>query len=496
VWSNDGGEPHPSPGSAAAEVRAAGVRLSGAVCLLGAAACVIYLALYSVVGVVFWATLVCALWLALLGHEILFRPADLTEPIHWINATYLVLFGLHPLFLYFQGGLQTPYHGQFDITPTYSAAISIGLGSMLLVNIAYDVVARGRRGRSTPRLRGRASSSPDLAEASIRRLRSLGWLMLFLGLIGVAASVTSGPSPTRDLGNSGAGGTAYVYNMPYLLIPASLLFLVVHAHGRKRADLITGCLVSLAYSGFLVTQGARTGVLLAIAAPAVFLAVQWRVRIPRLVVLVLVALTVFTFSALRDANSPDSSFSRSLTESVQRPDLVLQDTFTGNDTEMVDALALEMQISPSQIAHGPGITVISTLGAPVPRVLWPDKPLTADVILNRVLFNRGVNEASVAYSMLGEAYFDSGILGVVVSTIVFGAVYGFLVRRRDTWSTSPLRAALFAVAVVLTPVVIRGILAYSLAIAAFVAGPLLVASFLVSSRRSHEQPEAFPSGSS
>ncbi|MGY1736599.1 hypothetical protein [Geodermatophilus sp. SYSU D00684] len=482
-------EPDPggqrSPAGSGQPVRdRAVVRLAGVVNLGLALACAGYLVVESPDEVVFCSLLVVAFWLLVLGFRTLFHPADLTEPIHWINATYLVLFALHPLSKHLEGSVTEPYHGRFDIVPTYPSAILLGLLAMVLLNVAYQlVVGSGRRQGDGAGRTGAPAPGPVV----LRRLRNAGWLLTGLGVLGLTVLVSLPANPVH--GNSGSGRTAYAYQTPYLLIPATLVFLVLYAWGRARADLVTACLITAVYATHLMTVGARTPLLLALCAPALFAAVQWRIRVPRLGVLGIVVLAVFGFSALRDANSPTSSLGQSLAHSVTHPDEMLLDTFTADDTEMVDALALEMSIVPQVIAHEPGIMVVSTLGAPVPRLVWPGKPRTVDLVLNQVLFDRGVNEASVAYSMIGEAYFDSGALGVVTVAVAFGAFYGFAVRRGRERSASPFGTALLAVATALVPVVIRGILAYSLAIAAFATVPLFVLSVLVARWRRQEQAQ-------
>ncbi|MGY1631574.1 O-antigen polymerase [Geodermatophilus sp. SYSU D01186] len=459
-------------------------RVPGVVGLLLAACCALYVVVEPVDDVVFWATLVVAFWLLLLGMRALVEPVDLSEPIHWINATYLVLFGLHPLALNALGGVRRPYHGEFDIAPTYSSAVFVGFLSMVTVNVAYAIAA-SRRHRPPVDPTSSPGRSASLATDSVRRMRTAAWLLTGLGALGMVYLLSL--SADNENGSSGAGQTAYAYQLPYVLIPASLLFLAVYWVQRKRADLATGLLVGLTYVVVLVTLGGRTPVLLAISAPALFVVMQWRIRIPRAGVLVIAVLAIVGFGALRDANSPTSSLGQSLSQSVAHPGKMLVGTFTGDDTEMVDALALEMRFVPGQIGHEPGIMVRSTLGAPVPRLIWPGKPKTADVVLNEVLFHRGVNEASVAYSMVGEEYFDSGVAGVVGYGIAFGAVYGSISRMRRTRPLSPLDTALFAIATALIPIVMRGILAYSLAIAAFLVVPLVLVRLWVTAghRRTH-----------
>ncbi|MGY1711348.1 O-antigen polymerase [Geodermatophilus sp. SYSU D00758] len=451
-------------------------RVPGVVSLLLAVGCAVYVILAPVDDVVFWSTLVVALWFTLLGWKTIAGSADLSEPIHWINATYLVLFGLHPLSLHALGGIDAPYHGTFDISPTYASAVSTGLLSMTVVNIGYAVLAR-RRGPE-PQPPGVARPGPPPAgpgipaPGSVRRMRTAAWLLVLVGACGMVYLLSLGTD--NENGSAGAGHTAYAYNLPYVLIPASLLFLAVYWCERKRADLLSGVLVALAYASILMTLGGRTPILLALSAPALFAVMQWRTRIPRAGVLLIAVLAVVGFAALRDANSPTSSLGESLSRSVTHPDEVLIQTFTGDDTEMVDALALEMRFVPGHFEHEPGIMVRSTLGAPIPRLIWPDKPKTADVVLNEVLFDRGANEASVAYSMVGEAYFDSGFLGVVAYGAALGALYGSLWHRRRTRSLSPLDTALVATATAMVPIVFRGILAYSLGIALFLFAPLVL----------------------
>jgi oligosaccharide repeat unit polymerase len=72
----------------------------------------------------------------------------------------------------------------------------------------------------------------------------------------------------------------------------------------------------------------------------------------------------------------------------------------------------------------------STLIRPIPRALWPEKPEGLSIGIEKAL---GVEGLTLAATFIGEAYIAGGILAVLVTALLFGAVAG---KWNAVWRTS------------------------------------------------------------
>jgi oligosaccharide repeat unit polymerase len=55
---------------------------------------------------------------------------------------------------------------------------------------------------------------------------------------------------------------------------------------------------------------------------------------------------------------------------------------------------------------------------PIPRVLWPGKPVGLSVTVESIV---GTDQATIATTFVGEGYMSAGMLGVILAGILFGA---------------------------------------------------------------------------
>jgi hypothetical protein len=81
--------------------------------------------------------------------------------------------------------------------------------------------------------------------------------------------------------------------------------------------------------------------------------------------------------------------------------------------------------TPKQIDYY-GLTLLKQSGmAIIPRILWPSKPITEDLVMERVYEAGVVNRASSASAkpaFIVDAYLSGGTLGIFLSLFVYGAV--------------------------------------------------------------------------
>jgi len=121
-------------------------------------------------------------------------------------------------------------------------------------------------------------------------------------------------------------------------------------------------------------------------------------------------------------------------EHLQRIDVRL------NQNYLVGAAVLYLQARPELFAHGE--TVFDALGAPIPRILWPSKPMIAGSgdLVSRFTGMNFAEGTAVGIGQVMELYVNFGSVGVFLGFIVIGATLGFIdqtaARYRDCgdWS--------------------------------------------------------------
>ena len=160
----------------------------------------------------------------------------------------------------------------------------------------------------------------------------------------------------------------------------------------------------------------------------------------------------------------------------------------GPDTEMFDGLALGMQVVPAHLDFQPLTSITSLLFHPIPRELWRDKPSTVDGQVNLLLFPElQPGAATVAHSVVGNFYYDSGMVGVALGMLAIGVgmrlLYGYYLAHADN---DQIRVA-YASVLPLVIVLFRGNLPDTLARALFTVGPLLLV-FAVTGVKTRARP--------
>ena len=421
--------------------------------------------------------------LALAGWS---KLADKTDPMVWMNIAFIAMFGMHPIAVESSGILYAPYHNLYYLEPTYAAATWLGFAATVSFN-AGVFVSRHMATRNSTVPHGFLDGLSEQDRAARAKLaQTTAWLVLLLAMLAYAAfAISAGRNPIEAiLGGARRGdvvsSTAYLYYAPQMIGPATVLFLYSALLRRKRPiGAIVLCVVQL----YLFLPGGQRLVLLLTLVPVVlayFLLTGKRVA--TLTVVAAAVPAIILLISMRDLGATDGlDLIGSLSRFFENPGAQLLEFSTGDDTEMIDALAVELQVVPSQLPHAPLSVLQTTLAAPIPSLIWPSKPQPMDSILNQYLIGTGQNNAGLAYSFVGEAYFDGGIFGVIVAFIGLGVLSNVTYSLR--WRASSPAALLVYAALVPTSIsLVRGSLAYALGRALFTVGPLVVYALVERSR--------------
>jgi hypothetical protein len=108
------------------------------------------------------------------------------------------------------------------------------------------------------------------------------------------------------------------------------------------------------------------------------------------------------------------------------PTLVHGADVTSQRSADLDLMADVVKRTPSEVPYWDGYTYRSLIGAPIPRVLWPDKPTkeVGNAFGHRYGYLRWSNlVTSINLPFLVEFYLNFGLAGVLIGMAIVGATY-------------------------------------------------------------------------
>jgi hypothetical protein len=144
-------------------------------------------------------------------------------------------------------------------------------------------------------------------------------------------------------------------------------------------------------------------------------------------------------TSLREARTNDDGVATSLSAQSVVSGFVLSRTVADVATSSNIIRAV-----PSDLPYATGTTITTWAAAPIPRSVWPDKPIiSVGPILGSVIY--GNQRAGVPPGVVAESYWNFGFGGVMVLPILVGAALRWL---NDRWApnamTSPTAAVTLA----------------------------------------------------
>ncbi len=160
------------------------------------------------------------------------------------------------------------------------------------------------------------------------------------------------------------------------------------------------------------------------------------------------------------------------------------------DTEFLDMIAATMSLEDLRGRWFLGGTIVPVLVGPIPRLLWPEKPRATEYLLELQTESRQLTKNGFTAGLVGEAYANAGYIGIVLTAVMLGALYGLLFRqalptkKRSADQARSAQSLIYLVFLVSLPQVYRDGLA-SLVWFPFVyaAPPTLLAASLLLFRR-------------
>lgn len=355
---------------------------------------------------------------------------DVFEPIYLFSVSFVVLFVVRPFFdLSAPDGLSN-FLGR-SVEDGYTEALLIGMLGCIGMYVGY-YSALGRRAHyHFPRLSetwradilffGTGLLLGTAAVLTFLMIRQLGGLSEFM-------SFASGRSQQRaDFVTSSSG---YVYTAPLWLSSVGMLLAALSKSLLSLLGMVGLSLIALSQITSLAA-GNRSWFIPAVMALIIlaYLRRSARPSIPTilwsggLAFLLLVTLP----RNFRYVTSRDVSLLSAISDTVTRPLVALGSFFKSLDTAMINLLALETALVPSETGYQYGRTYIGDLARPIPRAFWPGKPGSGDEEIMKLtvpdFYAQGVH---LYGSIFAEPYFNFGYLGVIVFAILFGIYWRIL----------------------------------------------------------------------
>lgn len=435
-------------------------------------------------------TIGCAVVLALpIVWRIRHRRFDPFEPIVLFAIAWTVMFVARPASMLLEG--QRIFWG-LDVFPTLPDALGLALLGGTAFVVGYELDGGRRLAGRLPRPR-----TLDTRVVGIGALVTAGLAFVAFTFLlpvdqgGDALRVLLG-GRSAEYGEVLARSSAYEVYGSYVIAPSALIFTALALVTRRPlAFAAAGVTLALAFVS-LLPMGARI-VLIPLLGGIFVLAYAVRQARPRAVTLAVIAAAALLGSyftlQFRDPND-DLTVRTAIGELGERPHAVLDPALHSADAEMVLALAAALTAIPEELPYRwGGATVGSVAARPVPREFWADKPLSPSQDLVQVVWPDLYPELNPAFSPLMGFYWDLWLVGVVVGMALAGLLWRSLYEWFLLHRTALGAQLVFASSLWFVVIGARNDLVDTLALAAFLVGPVLAVVAIASFR---SEPAAIP----
>jgi hypothetical protein len=422
-----------------------------------------------------WTLIVgCAVTLALpLASRVLNRSFDPFEPIVLFAVAWGAMFVARPASMLVGG--ERSFWG-VDVFATLPRALSLALLGAVAFVVGYELRPAQRLATKLPDPRP-VDSRIAAAGALVASVIALVAMAIFLPLSrGLDAVRILFGGRSHEFGELLLGSSAYVVYGSVLIGPAAVVFTGLALRDRQPL-IVAAAIACLGLTLVRVLPAGGRVVLLPVLGSIVVLVYVMRGTRPRLATLATLAaaalLVSFFILHLRDPTD-DLTLGSAVGELRDRPHAVLDPVLHDADAEMVLALSAALTVIPDEQSYRyGGATIGNLLARPVPREIWPEKPLPPSATVVATVWPQHYPALNPAFSPLLSLYWDFGFVGVAVGMALFGVLcrtlYEWFLRHRSAFAAQLVFAASLWLVVIAT----RNDPVDALVLAAFSVGPVL-----------------------
>jgi len=354
----------------------------------------------------------------------------LASPVAVAAATWLPLFALRPIELYFYPGEAiTPMIQLGYDTGDLSRTVAIAGVGCATWSIGFLAVLAS--------LRSRGATVPSIEPLDLKRRAP--WVVIGLGAMLAGALFMRQGGPSALIHSAGTlhtnqGSGFYGQLGIWMLMGTALYAFTAVLQGQGRgAKLVLLVSAPLAVA-LTLALGSRGFVAFGVLAAAV---IYLRMRSPSaravaatIAVAILLA-AALEFVAIVRTNAAATDLKTAVTRTFQTP----LPAFQTADLSVFDDFVAMQTVVPSSISRLDGSSLLQIPAALAPRALWPAKPEPLDNMVTAYLYPGQV--AGSPITMQGELFWNFGLAGVAIGSLLIGALMGWsmaLLFRREVFS--------------------------------------------------------------
>jgi hypothetical protein len=368
---------------------------------------------------------------------------DYFEPIHVLGLTYFIYFGLGAMWT-----VQDPGFVAYDIH-----IVSYIPKALLIVVLGYMALLAGYYGPWFPR-----KSWPTSEE----RLRGTLFLLVPSALGALGFGTYEIMHRLSGLGVSvGVAVSSLSQFSPFFIFAWGLSWMLLFSGQMTRSQLWCwlGFVVPAAFGIAYITVSNKTMVLTLVVTPVIALwfarrRVPWAFLTAFSLVLIFVIFPFYNTYRLTDRKSRHSQRLESTYRRVAEwnPTMYMDQSWGTFKRRMalINSVAVVARDVGVWQPYARGETIfVPALAYFIPRVLWPDKPVTREGIEFAEKFRVTSvfdKETSVAITVPGELYWNWDLPGVLLGMAVLGALLKLLYRRYGVaFGADPVRRAIYII---------------------------------------------------
>jgi hypothetical protein len=364
-----------------------------------------------------------------IASRVLERRFDPFEPIVVFALAWGVMFVVRPIAIVVRD--DTNFYG-VDIGSTLDNAVLLGLVGAVAFVVGYET-SLGRR------LAARAPAPVN----GVRVDAALAWAVVFaaagvaafalvlLPAGGVASIRTFFGGRSAELNELIAGSSTYLWYGSLVVVPAALVAAAVAFSDRRPRVLLTAAVLLLVALLRTVPTGNRVFLVVLVGGIVTFGFYRVKRRPGALVLGVGLVAALVVSGAVLTFRYPET---RDSLGSVVRgfatsPTRALRPLYEGPDAEMAPALAGALIVVPEQLPHRfGGATVGDLVIRPIPRQIWPDKPVAPGQEVTAEVWPVAVETGGFdpAFTPMLTFYWDFAVFGVVAGMAALGVLARFL----------------------------------------------------------------------
>jgi oligosaccharide repeat unit polymerase len=335
-----------------------------------------------------------------------------TIPLTWLYISFLVIFGLSPLYRSYSGNILP------NVFSNFSWINHLG-DSVILGGIAVMSANLGRLASFHNGLERDLTLKFNSKRNHLAIIVSIFLVFIFLiayfrwALSYGISSAFFGNRQIRQL-TGAISQNGYIVEAP-LIVASALSFwhfraLKLNMKGR----LLLLCILFLMIPSF--AQGDRSKIFFYTI--SILILRLWAGKpMRRFTIIVSLIFVPFLIFAMREWRIGNSLSGRSLSSIFEQ---MVETLLLGEDTAMAPLMSALINRIGEDLNYFYGSSYLTVFARPVPSVIWPTKPPEIDKILNLEFFPSLSNSVGFSFSGLSEPYVNFGILGVVLFYFLLG----------------------------------------------------------------------------